>query len=68
MLPFRPSRTVLAIQLALLSAPLIAAETSVAANTAAPIEVIVVTAAGFEQKLVEAPASVSVISKIELAT
>lgn len=68
MLQFRLSRAVMAIQLALCTAPLSATE-SVPADAANPaIEVIVVTAAGFEQKLVEAPASVSVISNIELST
>lgn len=66
---FRRSPLLLGIQLALLVAatPTLAAANADAAPAEKDIEVMVITAAGFEQKLVYAPASVSVISAAELA-
>jgi outer membrane receptor for ferrienterochelin and colicins len=65
----KPAKLALALQLAMLPALTVQADTSAVAATAdSKIERIVVTASGFEQKLVEAPASISVISLEELQT
>ncbi len=63
----RPAKLVLATQLALGLITTVQAEDT-AASMADDIEHIVVTASGFEQKLVDAPASISVITAEELHT
>ncbi|CAI3806645.1 TonB-dependent receptor domain-containing protein [Rheinheimera sp. MM224] len=63
----RPAKLVLATQLALGLIATVQAEDAVAVKDE-PIERIVVTASGFEQKLVDAPASISVITAEELRT
>lgn len=65
MLTSKPAKLALAMQLALMPVATVYAET--AAVEANAIERIVVTAAGYEQKLVEAPASISVITAEELS-
>lgn len=68
---FRRSPLLLAMQLALTSGLLVTTQSVQAADHADAdknIEVMVITASGFEQKLVDAPASVSVISAAELAS
>jgi outer membrane receptor for ferrienterochelin and colicins len=71
----KPARIAIALQFALLGlpaayAPAVYAAVQPEANASgdAAIERIVVTASGFEQKVVDAPASISVISGIELQT
>lgn len=63
-----PRPAILATALcAILAAPPVLAEASVAAATeAVDLDAVVVTAAGYEQKLVDAPASISVISQADL--
>lgn len=63
---FRPAPLFAAMQLALLGT--LPAAAVAAEDSQKPIEVIVVTASGFEQKLVDAPASISVINGIDLQT
>lgn len=63
----RPAKLVLATQLALGLIATVQAEDAAAVNDES-IERIVVTASGFEQKLVDAPASISVITAEELRT
>ena len=66
--PRHPRPAILATALcAILAAPPVLAEASVAAATeAVDLDAVVVTAAGYEQKLVDAPASISVISQADL--
>ena len=66
--PSHPRPAILATALcAILAAPPVLAEASVAAATeAVDLDAVVVTAAGYEQKLVDAPASISVISQADL--
>ena len=66
--PRHPRPAILATALcAILAAPPVLAEASVAAATeAVDLDTVVVTAAGYEQKLVDAPASISVISQADL--
>ena len=66
--PRPPRPAILATALcAILAAPPVLAEASVAAATeAVDLDAVVVTAAGYEQKLVDAPASISVISQADL--
>ncbi|MEL1263681.1 TonB-dependent receptor domain-containing protein [Pseudoxanthomonas putridarboris] len=52
--------------LALLSAPALAQETPNGANDTSTLDTVVVTAAGFEQKITDAPASISVVTREEL--
>jgi len=72
MFKFKPARIAIALQLALsgLPAAFAAGQPEVGANLTASgeaaMERIVVTASGFEQKVVDAPASISVISGLEL--
>ncbi len=65
------ARSVPVASLAVAIAALIAADPasaqSDADSTAGPIEEMVVTAAGFQQKLSDAPASISVVSAVDLA-
>lgn len=63
----RPAKLVLATQLALGLIATVQAEDAVA-NKDEPIERIVVTASGFEQKLVDAPASISIVTSEELSS
>ena len=66
--PRHPRPAILATALcAILAAPPVLAEASVAAATeAVDLDAVVVTAVGYEQKLVDAPASISVISQADL--
>ena len=66
--PRHPRPAILATALcAILAAPPVLAEASVAAATeAVDLDAVVVTAAGYEQKLVDAPASISFISQADL--
>ncbi len=57
-----PSRSILASAIALACA----SQTALAAQTPAQLDNLVVSAAGFEQKITDAPASISVISGKEL--
>ena len=61
---FIPRRTVLATALLLAAAPTLA-EAAPAANPV-DFDTVVVTAAGFEQKITDAPASISVITREDL--
>lgn len=60
----KPAKLALALQLAFLPLSVVQADTAAVAEPTT--ERMVVTASGFEQKLVEAPASISVISLEEL--
>lgn len=68
----KPAQLVLAMQVALLGVPSVYAvaqphgDVNGHSNADNSMERIVVTASGFEQKIVDAPASISVISGIEL--
>ena len=68
----KPARIAIALQFALLGLPAAyaavqpEASANLNASGEAAMERIVVTAAGFEQKVVDAPASISVISGVEL--
>ena len=69
MTPHRPALrpTVLALtQGAILASALPASANPVAAGDPTTLDTVVVTAAGFEQKIVEAPASISVITREQL--
>ena len=50
-----------------LAAPAIAQTAAIGAQAAHTLDTIVVTAAGFEQKIVDAPASISVVTREELS-
>ena len=63
----RPAKLVLATQLALGLVTTVQAD-DLAAGKAESIERIVVTASGFEQKLVDAPASISIVTSEELSS
>ena len=66
--PMRRAPIVLAL-ISALSLPAFAADTSdEARKTAVNLDAVVVTATGFEQKITEAPASISVITREDLAT
>ncbi len=52
--------------LSVLSTPLFAQDATVGASGANTLETVVVTAAGFEQKITDAPASISVVTREEL--
>lgn len=64
-----PARATLAVSLvaALSMAPAMAEQT-VLADDARTLDTVVVTAAGFEQKITDAPASISIITREELST
>ncbi len=68
----KPARIAIALQFALLGLPAAyaavqpEASANLNASGEAAMERIVVTASGFEQKVVDAPASISVISGVEL--
>lgn len=64
----KPAQIAIALQCALWGLPSAYAEVQPEINAEAAMERIVVTAAGFEQKVVDAPASISVISGKELQT
>lgn len=62
-----PRRHLLAAGLLLaLSAPVLAQTTPDGSNRANTLDTVVVTAAGFEQKITDAPASISVVTREEL--
>ena len=62
---FRPARLPLALCAALATLP--AAANPAAAGDPSTLDTVVVTATGFEQKIVDAPASISVITREDLA-
>ena len=64
----RPAVLAAALCAALAAPPVLAEASAPAAAEAVDLDTVVVTAAGFEQKLTDAPASISVITREDLAT
>ena len=62
----RPAVLAAALCAALAAPPVLAEASAPAAAEAVDLDTVVVTAAGYEQKLVDAPASISVISQADL--
>src|SRR5690606_32922803 len=65
----RPARLPLALCIALAATPVLAAPAPAPAPASEPstLDTVVVTATGYEQKIVDAPASISVITREDLA-
>src|SRR5690606_37236491 len=65
----RPARLPLALCIALAATPVLAAPAPAPAPAGEPstLDTVVVTATGYEQKIVDAPASISVITREDLA-